>query len=655
MTASVLIVDDSLTVRMDLAEAFQSGGFDPVPCATAADARQLLHRQDVDIIILDVHLPDADGVEFLQEVRTLPRSTRTPILLLSSEAEVKDRLRGLRTGADEYVGKPYEASYVVARARQLIGAEPAATGTGSTVLLIDDSVTLRAELGEALAAEGYSVITATTGEEGLRIAADRRPDAIVVDRILPGADGITVIRQLRLDTALRDVPCLLLTASTDREVELDVLDAGADAFVRKDEEPAVLFAKLAAVLRRSGSSVQRHHHGSLHGPKKILAVSGNTTYLDTVSTCLRADGYEVVQARSGAEALALLAAQPVDCILLDLLLSDGNGQETCHRIKADPAVSDTPVIVVNARDEPQSMLAGLGDGADDYISSDDHVDILKARVRAQLRRKHVQDENRRAHDDRLRRELAAAEARAAQGLAQMRAALISELEWKNSELEAFSYSVSHDLRSPLQTVGGFSEMLLEDYGDVLDEAGRNYLRAIQSSVERMTDLISSLLQLSHASRAELTRSPVDLSTMAHQAADGLRRREPDRDVEVSIQDAMVADGDASLLCVALENLIANAWKYTRRTDVACIDVGSHPVDGKTAFFVRDNGAGFRMEDADALFRPYGRLHSDTEFPGTGIGLATVHRIIDRHGGRIWATGRVNEGAVFWFTTEPDTA
>jgi light-regulated signal transduction histidine kinase (bacteriophytochrome) len=126
-------------------------------------------------------------------------------------------------------------------------------------------------------------------------------------------------------------------------------------------------------------------------------------------------------------------------------------------------------------------------------------------------------------------------------------------------------------------------------------------------------------------------------------------------VEVSIQDAMVADGDASLLCVVLENLIANAWKYTRRTDVACIDVGSHPVDGKTAFFVRDNGAGFRMENADALFRPYGRLHSDTEFQGTGIGLATVHRIIDRHGGRIWATGRVNEGAVFWFTTEPDTA
>jgi len=249
-----------------------------------------------------------------------------------------------------------------------------------------------------------------------------------------------------------------------------------------------------------------------------------------------------------------------------------------------------------------------------------------------LRRKHFQDENR-------RQELKEAEARA-------RAELIGELEWKNSELEAFSYSVSHDLRNPLNIIDGFSRALLEDYGEVLDDTARTYLSGIHAAAGRMADLVRSLLELSRAGRAAITRTTVDVTVTAHAILDGLRCREPDRDIDVTVDANLRADVDADLMNVVLENLIGNAWKYTRRTDKPRIEIGCE--DG--AFYVRDNGAGFSMDHAGNLFRPYRRLHADSEFPGTGVGLSTVFRIIDRHGGRIWAEGEVGAGATFHFTT-----
>jgi DNA-binding response OmpR family regulator len=645
MSSRVLIVDDSLTVRMDLAEAFETGGLDPVPCATVGEARRVLDSEGADAIILDVHLPDGDGVDLLREIRTDPRFGSTPVLMLSSESDVKDRIRGLRTGADEYVGKPYDSGYVVARARELLGDVGADGDDAASVLLIDDSRTLRAELRRELEADGYTVRTAATGEDGLRMAGVRRPGIIIVDGTLPGIDGATVIRRVRLDPALRDVPCLLLTGSTDRHLELDVLDAGADAFLRKNEDTSVLRAKVAAILRQSTTS-DHERYPSLHAPKRVLAVDADVAYVDHLAACLREDGYELVRARTGEEAVELLATQPVDCILIDPHLPGLSGADICRLVKAAPEIRDIPIIVLGVSDDAASVRAGLGDGADDYVVKSDRFDVLRARIRAQMRRKHFQDENRQAREDRLQQQLRAAEARAAQELARTRAELISELEWKNSELEAFSYSVSHDLRSPLTIVDGFSRVLLEEYGDVLDDSARDYLRGINAAAGRMADLIRSLLDLSHAGRAAITRGPVDVTAAARATVDALRRGEPDRAVEVTVADGLCADADADLIRVVLENLLGNAWKYTRRTDAPRIEVGSDA----GAFLVRDNGAGFSMDHAENLFRPYGRLHEDHDFPGTGIGLSTVYRIIDRHGGRIWAEGEVGVGATFYFTT-----
>jgi two-component system, NtrC family, sensor kinase len=649
VTSRILIVDDSLTVRMDLAEAFETGGMQPMPCASVGAARQALDTDDVDAIILDVHLPDGDGVDLLRDLRTDPRHGTTPVLMLSSEAEVKDRVRGLRGGADEYVGKPYDAGYVVARTRELLGAR---TGPGATtVLLIDDSRTLRAELRRTLQADGYAVVTAATGEDGLRIAADRRPGIIIVDAILPGIDGATVIRRIRLDAALRDVPCVLLTGSTDRHLELDVLDAGADAFVRKDEDRTVLLAKVAAILRHNGSR-DPAPSASLHGPKKILAVDADLHYLTDLTACLREDGYEVVQAHTGEDAIELLATQPVDCILLDPNLPALSGADTCQRIKAAPVVRDIPLIVLGRSADAAAVLAGLGDGADDYAVKSDRFDVLRARVRAQLRRKHVQDDTRRAHQHRLRQELESAEARAALELARTRAALIRELEWKNNELEAFSYSVSHDLRNPLNVVDGYSQAILDDYAHILGDTAIEYLHTIRIATARMTELIESLLRLSHAGQADITRDTVDLTVAARQTVDALRLREPERRIDVSVADGLLASADAHLIRIVLDNLIGNAWKYTRHVETPRVEVASHRVDDEIVFYVRDNGAGFHMEHAEHVFRPYRRLHDAHDYPGTGIGLATVFRVIDRHGGRIWAEGEVGAGATFHFTTGP---
>jgi PAS domain S-box-containing protein len=224
-----------------------------------------------------------------------------------------------------------------------------------------------------------------------------------------------------------------------------------------------------------------------------------------------------------------------------------------------------------------------------------------------------------------------------------------QLQATNKELEAFTYSVSHDLRAPLRSIDGFSLALLEDYADKLDEDGQDYLRRVRAASQRMAELIEDLLQLSRLTRREMRRETVDLSALAQESAAELQMSQPERQVEFVIEEGVVTDGDAGLLRVVLENLLGNAWKYTSKHPSARIEFGVTQQDGEVAYFVCDDGAGFDTAYADRLFGAFQRLHSTTEFEGTGIGLATVQRIIHRHGGRVWAEGAVEQGATFYFT------
>lgn len=224
-----------------------------------------------------------------------------------------------------------------------------------------------------------------------------------------------------------------------------------------------------------------------------------------------------------------------------------------------------------------------------------------------------------------------------------------ELEQANKELEAFSYSVSHDLRAPLRSIDGFSQALLEDYGDSLDETGKDYLRRVRAASQHMAQLINDLLKLSRLTRTEMRYEKVDLSAMVQMIAAELKEREPERIVEFSIAEGVNAYGDAHLLRVALENLLSNAWKFTGKHPHAKIEFGVSQQMGQPVYFVRDDGAGFDMAYANKLFVPFQRLHGSTEFEGTGIGLTIVRRIIHRHGGSTWAEGEVEKGATFYFT------
>ena len=228
----------------------------------------------------------------------------------------------------------------------------------------------------------------------------------------------------------------------------------------------------------------------------------------------------------------------------------------------------------------------------------------------------------------------------------------AQLETANRELEAFCYSVSHDLRAPLRGLEGFSQELLHRYAGRLDDQGRHYLERIQAGSRRMAHLIDDLLQLSRLSRDQMRLQQVDLSALAASVAAELREREPQRDVTFVCGPGLAAAGDPRLLRIALENLLGNAWKFTARQPAARVEFGRGECQGRPAYFVRDNGVGFDMAFAGKLFGAFQRLHSDRDFPGTGIGLATVQRIIHRHGGRIWAEGTVGRGATFSFTLAP---
>jgi signal transduction histidine kinase len=450
----------------------------------------------------------------------------------------------------------------------------------------------------------------------------------------------------------RGIPILILTAEEAIGSEPAGLDSGADDYVSKSVPPDILMLRVRALLRNSGAlSSIRSSQEAYFRRARLMAIDDSPTYLESLAEAFGSEGYEVTKVASAREGLALIAQNPFDCVIVDLVMPEMDGIEVCRRINEMGRSMDHPMVVImlTSSETKEDMTRGLEAGADDFVGKSSDMAVLKARIRALLRRKFFQEENRRIREQLLHTELEATEARAARELAEARAVLVNELQRKNKELEAFSYSVSHDLRAPLRVIDGFSKALLEDYAGKLDANGQHYLDRVRAAAQRMGELINDLLKLSKVGRADLQWGRVDLSSLARGVTTGLQTANPGRRVRVSITDGVVAEADYRLLQVVFENLLGNAWKFTTAVSEAAVEFGVSQRDGVLAYFVRDNGAGFDMAHAGRLFTPFQRLHSEATFPGTGIGLATVHRIVDRHGGRVWAESAVERGATFFWT------
>jgi two-component system sensor histidine kinase/response regulator len=376
----------------------------------------------------------------------------------------------------------------------------------------------------------------------------------------------------------------------------------------------------------------------------ILLVDDQPANLVALEAMLQGLGQNLIKAESGREALKWLLTHEFAVILLDVKMPEMDGFETATLIRERDKSRHTPILFLTAADKSQShAVRGYAVGAVDYLVKPVVPEFVRSKVAVfvELAKK----------SELLRRQtqLLVESEQAALELAETRAELVRDLEHKNRELESFSYAVSHDLRAPLRRIDSFSRAVLESQGERLDEEGRHYLERVREASQHMSQLIDDVLYLSRVTRADLRDQEVDLSALATLILSRLQESEPGRTVEIKVRPGVVVAGDGQLLRIALQNLLENAWKFTSKQAESRIEFGVTQASGEPTYFVRDNGAGFDMTYADRLFGPFQRLHAQGEFAGSGIGLATVQRIIHRHGGQVWAEGLVGQGATIQFT------
>lgn len=466
------------------------------------------------------------------------------------------------------------------------------------VLVVEDDLDTRELLADRLRPL-YKVVTAVDGEEALEVARRQPPDLVLCDVVMPRLDGLELLRLMRDDPVLARAAFIFMSGRGG-EAMVEALEAGADDYMVKPISSRELLARVRThlALARPRNVVERFFHLSLD----LMCIAGTDGYFRRVSPAFAVLGWSVQE----------LLSRP----FLDFV----------HPDDVEPTLRELEKLREGVPTIHFENRYRCADGSYRWLSwtsAPDERGTLYAIARDVTAERELRDALARARD----------EAQAA-----------------NQELESFSYSVAHDLRAPLRSIDGFGQALLEDYADRLDDEGRRYLGFVRESAQHMAELIDDLLDLSRVTRSELHRSVVDLGELAHAAVARLARTQPDRQVSVTIAGGLLDRGDPRLLGIVLDNLIGNAWKFTGRRAHAHIEVGAVAAPGGgRAYFVRDDGAGFDMAFAGKLFGVFQRLHAASEFEGTGVGLATVQRVIHRHGGKVWAEAEVGRGATFYFT------
>jgi signal transduction histidine kinase len=475
------------------------------------------------------------------------------------------------------------------------------------ILIVDDCADDRKLLRYLCEHHDCTVLEAGNGQEGFDIATRHRPDIIISDALMPVMDGFQFLRALRADATLKGIPFIFYTANYTGQEESGLAGyLGADAFMVKPAQLDDLWQQMCEI-------VHSRPHGDEATPPAVTGMDEETflrEYSRLVATKLEK------KVRELEDSLALRHKAEEEIRSLNVKLEDHVRERTAALEQKTVALEESRRALVN-------LVEDLNIKSEQLRQANES---LAAEI---LQRQQAEASIKALNEDLMKQKC--------------------ELENVNAELESFSYSVSHDLKAPLRHIRGYLDILDSDYRHLMDDDGCHYLARINLSCGKMERLIEALLKLARITSSGMNIGSVNLGAMAEEIIEALQRADPERQVVTTVAEEMLASGDESLLRALLENLLGNAWKYTRNRERAEVEFGSFADGGKTVYYLRDNGAGFDMAYADRLFTAFQRLHTDAEFEGTGIGLATVRRIISRHGGTIWAEGEPGKGATFYFT------
>ena len=521
------------------------------------------------------------------------------------------------------------------------------------LLIVDDEAAQLRALCDILGQEGYLTRGYTDGREALAALRAEPFDALLTDLMMPQIDGITLLRACR--EVDRDLACIVMTGHATVSTAVESLKAGADDYVMKPFNVSQILAALTRALdlrRLQLENIQLRESVSIyelsraitqglsHGEIVARTVAAAAALSDCGAVYLLEQTEAVKPAlrlagSAGALARPLTSATPPERVLADWLQRASQELETLTQASSIAALAEHPfdralgiAVPIQAAEQFFGILG--------FTSAD-------ARRRTPIGQLKALDV--------LARTASAAFARAAlvTELREMNRALEQRVEERTRELEAFTHSVAHDLRAPLRGINGMAEILSESKLPQLDTEGQKYLRLIVQSGNRMAQLIDDLLKLSRITREEVARQSLDLSALVREVAQQLGNTHAKRPMDLVVADGICAVADPRLLRIALENLLGNAWKFSSQRARARIEFGVERQEGAPVYFIRDNGVGFDMRYAEKLFGVFQRLHSADEFEGTGVGLSIVHRIVTRHGGRVWAQSRKGEGATFYFS------
>lgn len=474
------------------------------------------------------------------------------------------------------------------------------------ILLVDDNEDNLVSLEAALEVLGEQLILARSGRQALRELLEHDFAAILLDVKMPEMDGFEAAELIRARKRSQHTPILFLTGYRNEEHLFRGYDLGAVDFLFKPIVPEVLRSKVAVFVALSRSAQRQRAQAEILAKAEQRFRSLLNAAPDAM--LITKESGEIVLANSRTDGLFGYSRSELLGHSIRKLIPDWS-----------PATECDPCAWTAVRNDGSSFPSEVSSSpllTDEGLLVTSAVRDISERKRYEQR---IEERN-------------------------------SQLAVLNQELEAFSYSVSHDLRAPLRSIEGFSKILLRDYsGQQLDKTAGEYLERMRSAASKMGQLIEDLLELSRVSRIELSFEAVNISRIAETIVEDFRVRDPERSIQVVIEPGMSAQGDARLLAVALANLLSNAWKFTGNTVGARIELKKEKIEGVDTFSISDNGAGFNPEFSDKLFAPFQRLHRVSEFEGTGVGLAIVQRVVQKHHGKIWARSKVGEGAAFYFS------